>query len=301
MPLQNWLPRPPVFTHLPHGQCRDLPCAKALPCPGLWRAPRPPRRATFLQPGTHGAEAKCRPAPRSPGPASGDPGPQVSYPGPGTPGFLPLPGLFRALPQPLSCSEGPGQTVPTVRSLPRLGPAPPHPRAPAAPPCGQGSRPRSPGSCVGATRSCYRWPAPLSTGLWALWVGFSPLPANAHCENRGTTCSRGAKGGGSASQRPQRDPGQRSRHPTEARWAWAGGSLTALPSSPELGAAPGWAGQPPPSQVASGDLSLARSSPGRCGAPLTPVDSWRCLAAVPGPAGPRGLSCVSFRGWRTPS
>lgn len=159
---------------------------------------------------------------------------------PGTPGFLPLPGLFGALPQPLSCSGGPGQTVPTACSLPRLGPAPPHPRAPAAPPCGQGGRPRSPGSHVGATRSCYRYPAPRSTGLWARWVGFRPLPAKPHCKNRGTACSRGAKGGGSASQHPQRDPGRRSGQPHRGALGLGWSSVTALPSSPELGAAPGW-------------------------------------------------------------
>ena len=202
MPLQNWLPRPRRSHVLPVVGAGISPSAKALPCLQPWRAPRPPGGP----PSCSQEPAGPRPsASRSPG-AGGQPlGTQdprsATAPRPVRSASAATHLLWRARPE----------AVPSMRSLPHLGPAPPCPRAPTAPPCGQGGRPCPPGSHVGATRSCYWLPAPLSMGLWAHWVGFRPLPAKPHCENRGTACSRGAKGEGSAFQRPRRDPGWRSR------------------------------------------------------------------------------------------
>ena len=69
----------PAFTRPPRSRGWDQPQHKGPALPSALESTQAPRRATFLQPGTRRAEAKCQPEPGSRGPASGDPGPQVCY------------------------------------------------------------------------------------------------------------------------------------------------------------------------------------------------------------------------------
>ena len=223
-PLQNWLPRPRRSHVLPIVGAGIGPSAKALPCLQPWRAPRPP--AGHLP-------AARNPQGRGQVPAgAGEPG--ASLWGPRTPGLLPLPGLFRALPQPLTCSGGPGRRPCPLCAccpasvLPHPVPGPPRP-LPVDRVAGlilQEAMWVQPGPATGCQPLCPQGSGP--TG----W-GSGPSLSNPTVKTRGPPAPGAPKARALPSSVPGETQGGGQGSPAEARRAWARSSLTALPSSPE--------------------------------------------------------------------